>query len=52
MGTTSVANVWTATRAWVEQPFSETMNFGGWFLFVGMLGVICVAWRLVLEHLE
>lgn len=52
MGTTSVGTVWTATRAWIEQPFSTTMNLGGWFLFVGMLGVILVAWRTVLDHLE
>lgn len=52
MGSTSVANVWTATRAWIEQPFSSTMSLGGWFMFVGMLAVIFIAWGRVLDHLE
>lgn len=32
------------------QPFSSSMNFGGWFLFTGLIIILAVLWTKVLRH--
>jgi len=39
-----------ATKAWIRQPFSSTMDLGGWFLIVGVILVSVVLWTRVLAH--
>lgn len=34
-----------------SHPFSEDMSAGDWFLFIGLLLLILIAWHLILSHL-
>ena len=38
-------------KAFLAQPFSEDMDATSWFLFIGFLICIIIAWNLVLRHL-
>jgi hypothetical protein len=38
------------TKAW-RQPFSADMSAPEWFLFVGLLLVIMILWRIILRHI-
>ena len=36
---------------WAKQPYSENMDVLGWFLFIGLLLLIMVAWRAVINKI-
>lgn len=46
-----LSNMWTATRAWVEQPFRSTMSLWGWVLFFGIIAASGVLWGRVLHDI-
>jgi hypothetical protein len=39
-------------NSWIKKPFSEDMGVGQWALFVGLILVILVLWRIILRHIE
>jgi hypothetical protein len=47
----TIAELVAATRRWVEQPFSTTMDLGHWFLIVGVLLVSALLWSRILARL-
>lgn len=47
-GTTEVlANM----KAWAAHPFQEDMPIFGWFLFIGLLLCLLVAWTLIMREI-
>jgi hypothetical protein len=36
---------------WAKQPFSADMPMSHWFLFIGLVLIIIVAWNIILAHL-
>lgn len=39
-------------KSWAQQPFSIDMPAVDWFLFIGLLLVVMIAWRLVLGTVQ
>lgn len=39
-------------KSWLAKPFNEDMSAVQWALFVGLILVILVMWRIVLHHIE
>jgi|WetSurMetagenome_2_1015567.scaffolds.fasta_scaffold01633_7 hypothetical protein len=37
---------------WIAKPFSEDMSVVRWALFVGLVLVLLVMWRIILHHIE
>lgn len=35
---------------WAAQPFSTSMNLGGWILFTGLIIIIAYLWTRVLHN--
>lgn len=35
---------------WLKQPFKADMDTLHWFLFLGLIIVIAIIWRMVLNH--
>lgn len=44
-----LADVWKRVADSFKRPFDPAMDFWGWFLLFGILIVISVAWREVLQ---
>lgn len=38
-------------KAWYADPFGEDMDATSWFLFIGLIIVCAILWRLVLNHI-
>lgn len=36
-------------QKWWAQPFQSGMSVSGWFLFLGLLLIIVIAWNLILR---
>lgn len=43
--------MWDTTKEWLSQPYSEEMDAFHWFLFLGLLTAIVIAWNIILYHL-
>lgn len=43
--------MWDNFKSWLAKPFSVDMSAGGWFVFIGLLLIIMVMWRLILVHI-
>lgn len=44
--------MWEDFKAFLSQPYkSENMDAGDWFLFLGLLIVIIILWRIILLHI-
>lgn len=39
-------------KEWLSAPYKDEMDAWHWFLFIGLLIAISVAWRLILKHLQ
>jgi hypothetical protein len=39
-------------RNWYQTPFRADMSALDWFLFVGLLIAISVAWNIILRHIK
>lgn len=37
-------------KSW-QQPFAADMDAAHWFLFVGLLLIIMILWRIILRHI-
>jgi hypothetical protein len=37
---------------WAKTPFSESMDWKGWILFLGLVVIVVAAWLQVLKHIE
>jgi len=44
--------MWQDFKNWAAKPFSVDMPATDWFLFLGLLLAIMVAWRLILHTVE
>ena len=44
--------MWQNFKSWAASPFSVDMPATDWFLFIGLLLVIMVIWRLILHTVE
>lgn len=42
---------WENFKTWYAKPFDEGMTATHWFLFVGLLLIIMILWRLILSHI-
>lgn len=38
-------------KAWIKKPFAVDMDTPHWFLFLGLLIVIMILWRIILRHI-
>jgi hypothetical protein len=38
-------------KKWASQPFSEDMPASHWFLFIGFIVILIIAWNIILYHL-
>lgn len=38
-------------KSWAAQPFNTQMSVTGWFLFLGLIVVLSVAWQLIFRHI-
>jgi hypothetical protein len=36
-------------QAWLASPFKSGMNAWDWFLFIGLLIVVCILWHMILR---
>jgi hypothetical protein len=43
---------WEIFTNWASHPFSTDMDWKHWGLFVGLMLIFMLAWRMVLSHLE
>lgn len=37
---------------WAKSPFSTSMDWVSWILFLGFVIIVCMAWGQVLKHIE
>jgi hypothetical protein len=44
--------MWDDFKAWIASPFSADMSAGHWFLFIGLLLVIAMAWGMILRTVK
>jgi hypothetical protein len=44
------ATVVTGLKNWATTPFSTQMDLTHWFLFTGLIIVLCVLWILILRE--
>lgn len=42
---------WDNFKGWLAKPFSTEMDTLHWFLFLGLLIVLMVFWRIILRHI-
>lgn len=40
----------SSLKAWAAQPFTESMDLTGWFLFTGLILIVAFFWTRVLNH--
>lgn len=45
----TVSDFFTRFKEWVAKPYSDSMSALDWFLFVGLVLVIIVAWTSILN---
>lgn len=44
---------WYKFKAFMAKPFSsEEMDAGDWFLFVGLIVSILIAWKIIYTHIQ
>lgn len=48
----ATANTITNVSNWIKQPFNSSMSAGGWFLFLGLITAIGIAWGIILKDLK
>lgn len=48
---TMLAGIWDDLKQSWKQPFRADMSAADWFLFLGLIIVILVAWRIILNHI-
>ena len=46
------ADATSSFESWLKTPYTSTMSAGGWFLFIGLLVAISVAWGIILKDLQ
>lgn len=39
-------------NSWIQKPFSEDMSAANWALFVGLILVLLLVWKIILRHIE
>lgn len=44
--------MWENFQVFLSRPFSADMTALDWFLFLGMLIVIVIMWRVILQHFK
>ena len=44
-------SIWTDLKQTWAQPFRQDMSAVDWFLFVGLLLIIMIMWRIILHHI-
>jgi hypothetical protein len=42
----------TSAQAWWARPYSPDMNVQGWALFLGLMLVLVILWKIVLAYIE
>lgn len=47
-----IADIVTGITEWAKQPYRNEMNLGGWFLFLGMVSCLGIAWGIVLHDIK
>ena len=43
--------MWPNFKKWVAQPFSADMSAANWFMFIGLLALASLGWRLILSRI-
>lgn len=43
--------MWANFQKFLNRPFDNDMTAVDWFLFIGLLIAISVAWRFILKHI-
>lgn len=41
-----------AFKKWWGKPYDDGMSVTGWFLFLGLIGILGVLWHLVLREIS
>lgn len=49
---TTADDVLGTIKNWAKRPFTVDMHAGGWFLFLGLVAVITIAWGVILKDLR
>lgn len=44
--------MWSNFKDWLSQPYSDDMDAAHWFYWLGLIIVLSVLWRLILNHLK
>jgi hypothetical protein len=47
-----MSDVLSHAKNWVAKPFGEDMSIAQWFLFIGLVVVLLMLWRIILHHIE
>lgn len=47
-----MSGVFERFKSFYKQPYQSQMNVGGWFLFIGLLLVLSLAWKMILRHIN
>ena len=43
--------IWDKAKDWYSHPFKSDMDTKGWFLFIGLIVILMILWRMILSHL-
>lgn len=46
-----MSDFFSALKTWVAQPFNTQQSVTGWFLFLGLIMIICFAWNQILRFI-
>lgn len=44
-------NIFTEVHDWSKKPFSDEMSLKGWFAFIGMMIIITILWRQIINFI-
>lgn len=47
-----IAGVVTELKTWAKQPFNQEMDLMHWALFVGVIIVLAILWKMVLGDIK
>lgn len=48
----ALSGIVTDLSTWAGKPYNSGQGLGGWFLWVGVLVVMVVAWTMIIHEIE
>ena len=51
MDETKTRSTWGHFKEFLDKPFSSSMDFIDWFMFIGLLLIIMILWNIILKHI-